>query len=746
METLIFKTPIKFKLSDSQISPSIFPFHFPSRQRIKSRRFSRGNCFQIGGSLSVTPAKASLSAEPSSYGGWDDFEPGTWSSNSGESVRLRDFLVSIGIYDKKHVFMFLSGLVCALAISRVRVSTIVLFPASILVFGIGFSFGFVKGGSFNELSSNKRRSKEEISGVYSEKLRNLVDFFDGFDVKVTNLKNNIQKAIDSNRINVADLENYANLVESMRLSASNARNVVEASMDSVGNTYKDNPKPSGRKKEAGDARFELLQFLGGMFGEKSVASKPNKVKDDVKPETVDTNLNNKIRGDVSLPAVEDRVFSSSNNGKRVSNQAFAQDSLNKSDLIQERDMIMDFDLENDKIRSDFLGGNAKRFVDGEEYNYESKRLQFTNTHGISFNSSHANERKGWKSDDNLLDSMDFSVRSEHMKTETSFIHEQLHHESRSYRSSHNTEKRENEAYGKRQRYEDDSHLADRVTAAENEVISSSSSKFVDDLVFDKYLTEASGLLKEAKECMRGRQDEGRVEVILNRSATLLSQAITMKPMSLLAVGQLGNTYLLHGELKLHVSRELRTLLTKNDPVTGGRPQGRVVNRLEQVSSRDEAISLLVSACEECEELLVRAGRKYRLALSIDGDDVRSLYNWGLALSFRAQLIADIGPDAAYDADKLFLAAIDKFDAMMTRGNVHAPDALFRWGAILQQRSRLRPSNSKEKMKLLLQAKRLYEDALHMDSKNLQVRDALSSCISELKYRYCAIIQFLLAVD
>ncbi|XP_039070661.1 uncharacterized protein LOC120217659 [Hibiscus syriacus] len=402
-----------------------------------------------------------------------------------------------------------------------------------------------------------------------------------------------------------------------------------------------------------------------MFGKKSVASKPNKVKDDVKPETVDTNLNNKILGNVLLPAVEDRVFSSRNNEKRVSNQGFAQDSLNKSDLDQERDRGIYFDLETQKIRSDFLGANAKRFVDGDEYNYESKRLQFTNTHDISFNSSNANERKRWKSNDNMLDSMDFSVRLEHMKTETSFIHEQLHHESsRSYRYSHNPEKRENEAYGKRQHYEDDSHQADRVTAAKNEVISSSSSKFVDDVAFDKYLTEASGLLKEAKECMRERRDEGRVEVILNRSDTLLLQAIAMKPMILLAVGQLGNTYLLRGELKLHVSHELRTLLTKNDPITGRRPQGRVVNRLDQVSSRDEVISLLVSACEECEDLLVRAGRKYRLALSIDGDDVRSLYNWGLALSYRAQLIAYVGPETAYDADKLFLAAIDKFDAMI----------------------------------------------------------------------------------
>lgn len=61
-------------------------------------------------------------------------------------------------------------------------------------------------------------------------------------------------------------------------------------------------------------------------------------------------------------------------------------------------------------------------------------------------------------------------------------------------------------------------------------------------------------------------------------------------------------------------------------------------------------------------------------------------------------------------------------------------ALFRWGVALQQRSRLWPSNSKEKVKLLEQAKRLYEDALHMDSENFQVREALSSCISELDYR------------
>lgn len=62
-------------------------------------------------------------------------------------------------------------------------------------------------------------------------------------------------------------------------------------------------------------------------------------------------------------------------------------------------------------------------------------------------------------------------------------------------------------------------------------------------------------------------------------------------------------------------------------------------------------------------------------------------------------------------------------------------ALFRWATALQHRSRLRPRTSREKVKLLQQAQRLYKDALHMDSDNLQARKALSSCISELKYWY-----------
>ncbi|GLJ55763.1 hypothetical protein SUGI_1197460 [Cryptomeria japonica] len=58
--------------------------------------------------------------------------------------------------------------------------------------------------------------------------------------------------------------------------------------------------------------------------------------------------------------------------------------------------------------------------------------------------------------------------------------------------------------------------------------------------------------------------------------------------------------------------------------------------------RDTIAETLHQVCEECDKLLVEAGRKYRRALLLDKYDVRSLYNWGLALCFRAQLFSGGG--------------------------------------------------------------------------------------------------------
>jgi hypothetical protein len=60
-------------------------------------------------------------------------------------------------------------------------------------------------------------------------------------------------------------------------------------------------------------------------------------------------------------------------------------------------------------------------------------------------------------------------------------------------------------------------------------------------------------------------------------------------------------------------------------------------------------------------------------------------------------------------------------------------ALYRWGTALQQRSHLWPRNNREKIRLLEQAKSLFEDVLFVEADNKMVREALSSCISELNY-------------
>ncbi|KAK0579285.1 hypothetical protein LWI29_024008 [Acer saccharum] len=337
---------------------------------------------------------------------------------------------------------------------------------------------------------------------------------------------------------------------------------------------------------------------------------------------------------------------------------------------------MKMDLHEEKMNLGRTGANAKGFIESKEYSYRNNRLQFMNN-CASLNMGRTDGARAWESHNNLLDSMDFRVGWKHMESETSFVQEQLLKKSNeAYRSSDDND---NEIYRSRFRVvntECDSSLVDHLSAQGSEAGSSLSSPFADDVVFDWYVTEANDLLKQAEECIRSSSDQEHAEIILYNSAMLLSKATAMKPMILL-----GNTYLLHGGLKLRISRELRSILSRSDPLSVEKQK--------------------------------RAGRKYRFALSIDGNDVRALYNWGLALSFHAQLIADIGPEAAFDADKVFLTAIDKFDS------VYAPDALFRWGAVLQQRSRLQPSNSKEKVKLLQQAIRLYEDALHMDSDNLQ---------------------------
>ena len=74
------------------------------------------------------------------------------------------------IDDNKHVFMFVLGIFCDFAISRVKVSSIIVFPASVLVFVLlGFTVlhWVCTWREFNEFNVNaiKRKVEEEFYRV-----------------------------------------------------------------------------------------------------------------------------------------------------------------------------------------------------------------------------------------------------------------------------------------------------------------------------------------------------------------------------------------------------------------------------------------------------------------------------------------------------------------------------------------------------------------------------------------------------
>ncbi|KAL3740166.1 hypothetical protein ACJRO7_021443 [Eucalyptus globulus] len=714
----------------------LIPHFSPSSPHRRTRKFVQTpHPKWLRGATHVAPlpARASAASGSAGYGGWEDFGPWDDAARPGESTQLRKFLVSVGLDDQRHVFVFALGLVCALAISRVRVSSIVIFPACVSVFVVGFSLGLVRGGVAAEAGGSKRRSKEDVVKVYGEKWRKLVDFLDGLDGRVNNLISDVKNSVERKRVGVDDLESYVRELETISSSASKVRDNIRGSLANSGNasgSLSENEKSNKKRKDNGEFGIPLLESMGGLFRGSLGGPKPNKVKDSVKEE----NLGSVAKDDASEGA--SKMASEVNSGQ--GNSGLYQDVVNRPKFYQGGRRTREF-MKNGSLRLDEEGGSTRNYVNNtRRFDYHTDRFHSSDSQHVYSKGRHSYNSQSQEPCDNQLDFVDFDMKTKNVETEASFVEDQLLQKSeRYYASRRSSERRKVETYQSQVRRgrmdsQDDLFFVDHQSEHERDVRSMSSPNILDDMEFDRYLTEAKYLLKQAKELVRGRHDEEHAEVILYESAELLSRAVDMKPMSLLAVGQLGNTYLLHGELKLRISRDLRTLLTSSESYFERRV--RIGGSSGHHSSKDKIASVLVQVCEECEELFVEAGRKYRLVLSIDGDDVRALYNWGLALSFRAQLIADIGPEAAFDADKVFMAAIDKFNAMMSKGNVHAPDALFRWGVVLQQRSRLRLRNSREKVKLLEQAKRLYEDALDMDSDNSRVREALSSCMLELDYK------------
>ncbi|KAL6562169.1 hypothetical protein OROGR_003176 [Orobanche gracilis] len=735
MQTLIHKEP-SFQF------PPINPNVLLSRTRRKHDDFLRIHPKRFRYTSKTLRLSSAVAPQSPSYGGWDDSQLDGDSVNYGELNHFYNFLSSIGVYDKKYVFVYLSGFVCALTISRVKVSTILVFPVSAIVFALGFLIGLVKGGYVKELKSNdirKRLVGNNLRG-FIEKLGNFGDNLKGYNAEVLDVKNGIRRSIERNQITVSDLEGYIDVIESVDICLGNTIELVESYMQSVLGGNKENEGVSGndsskRTNMSVDNIFNFFRRFDGLFGWKFGGQKSRKVESSGNMELsgVEERKNGKLANILVAPVEKVNLNSALNADLENKRGSMLDDTLGST--VRAENYFDATDVEKIAVENKMMDAaeindtTSEAFFNQTIYSHRNNTSKFVNNQKVHFK-DYKDKIETMPSNKNSCNPLDVIIS----RSTLSFSSDQQKHEALNGNYLHLQNKEEDQQEYHRNFYTRRPPFTNQESAHDS-VFGSRSSALGLDLEFDRYLSEANNLLEEAKGCLARKIDDIRAEQALQKSASLLVKAIDMRPMSLLAVGLLGNTYLLHGELKLGMSRELRSLLVRTDPLLDGE-LGKVLEKFDvQFTNKDEIISALVNACEKCEELLIQSGRKYKLALSIDGNDTRALYNWGLALTFRAQLIADIGPSAAGDADKIFVSAIENFDAMISRSYFCAPDALFRWGAALQHISRLRPSRSREKVKLLQQARRLYEDALHMDLGNRPLEEALSSCISELDYWY-----------
>ena len=101
---MLFRSPINY--SNPKFSPTKFLFDFPSLSR-ESRslfRFTRQKWLQSHETPIICSASASCTSASASYGGWDELGLVSDSERYGESDQFRNFLVSVGIDDRKHIF------------------------------------------------------------------------------------------------------------------------------------------------------------------------------------------------------------------------------------------------------------------------------------------------------------------------------------------------------------------------------------------------------------------------------------------------------------------------------------------------------------------------------------------------------------------------------------------------------------------------------------------------------------------
>lgn len=245
--------------------------------------------------------------------------------------------------------------------------------------------------------------------------------------------------------------------------------------------------------------------------------------------------------------------------------------------------------------------------------------------------------------------------------------------------------------------------------------------------FESLMDVGTILLKEGEQGLDGRLEVGVAARMLKEAGARFAAASAIDPSSLATIDAWGITCLVHGKLKLLLSEKLRDMLLET------RAQGSQKDSNGQ-SNLSTVEGVIPKVCEECEKLLVEAGRKFGMAVSMDQRDDLALFNWGLALLYRARLIAaDDLEDAAQDADKIYSAAIDKFKATSKFSKEYAGAAFLSWGLALRDQCWLhRSMATEERIKLLEQARWVSEQALQAYPNSMEAKCTVEACSEELE--------------
>ena len=169
------------------------------------------------------------------------------------------------------------------------------------------------------------------------------------------------------------------------------------------------------------------------------------------------------------------------------------------------------------------------------------------------------------------------------------------------------------------------------------------------------------LLREGEEGLYGGLEVGIADRMLREASFLFASASSIDPSNTIPINALGNTLLLRGQLKLLLTEELSEILSdssSNSNVYGSanrRVNGKDKNQrgangnvknlrgvngnyTNQRGVNGSIRSSIPKICNECEGLLVEAGRKYHMVLLMNKMDEHAMYCWGLALFFRGRLI------------------------------------------------------------------------------------------------------------